>query len=80
MIEALIRVPRNDFRGAVEPADQLARDVTAIRGFTAEVVESPLDLSPKQGLQGRLEEKDDSGSSMDLRFVMRVVHDRGAPG
>jgi hypothetical protein len=79
LIEALVRVPQNDFRGAVETVERLARDVSAIRGFTAEVVESPVDTNPQLGLQGKYGDKPGS-DTMDLHFVMRVVHDRGAPG
>jgi hypothetical protein len=78
LIDALVRVPRNDFRGAVETVDKLAQDVSAIRGFTAEVVESPVDLNPKQGLLGKFDEKA-GPDSMDLHFVIRIVHDRGPP-
>lgn len=78
LIEALVRVPRNDFRAAVETVEKLAQDVGAIRGFNAEIVESPVDLNPRQGLQGKFDEK--SGpDAMELRFVMRIVHDRGPP-
>jgi hypothetical protein len=78
LIDALVRVPRNDFRGAVETVDKLAQDVNAIRGFTAEVVESPVDLNPKQGLLGKFDEKA-GPESMELHFVMRIVRDRGPP-
>jgi hypothetical protein len=78
VLEGTIRVGRNDFRGAVQEIERLARDVRTIRGFTAEVLESPLDLSPKQGLQARYERNETD--AMDLRFVLRIVHDRGAPG
>jgi hypothetical protein len=79
LIEAQVRVQRNDFRAAVETVDQLARDVSAIRGFSAEVVESPVDLNPRQGLQGKFDDTAAAGM-MDLHFVMRITHDRGAPG
>ena len=59
--------------------DNLTFDGSSIRGFTAEVVESPLDLNPKQGLQGRYAEKAED-DTMDLHFILRIVHDRGAPG
>jgi hypothetical protein len=79
LFEAFVRVPRNDFRGAVETVEQLARDLRAIRGFSADVVDSPVELSPRLGLQGKFEEKPGT-EAMDLHFVMRVVRDRGATG
>jgi hypothetical protein len=79
LLEAFVRVPRNDFRGAVETVDQLARDIAAIRGFSADVVDSPVELSTRLGLQGKFDEKA-GAEAMDLHFVMRVVRDRGAAG
>jgi len=79
LFEAFVRVPRNDFRGAVETVEQLARDIAAIRGFSADVVDSPVELSTRLGLQAKFDEKP-SSETMDLHFVMRVVRDRGAAG
>lgn len=76
VLEGTIRVGRDDFRGAVDAVERLAQDIDAIRGFSASVLESPLDTSPKLGLQGRYDQK--QGDTMDLHFVLRIVRERGA--
>ena len=52
--------------------------MATIRGFSADILESPLDLSPRQSLQARYERVD--ADTMDLHFVLRIVHDRSQPG
>ncbi len=75
LIEATVRVGRDDFRGALETVEKLASEIGYARGFTAEILESPLDVRPNLALEARYGEKD--SDSMDLRFVLRIVHDRG---
>lgn len=72
MIEGTLRVGANDFRGALAEVEKLAADISQVSGYQAEVVEGPLDLSPKQQLQGRLTER--TAPTMETRFVLRVVH------
>ncbi len=74
LIEGLLRVPANDFRGALAEVEKLADDIGRIPGFRATVVEEPLDTSPKQQLQGKLTDR--SSSTMDTRFVLRVVREK----
>jgi hypothetical protein len=76
LLEATVRVGRDDFRAAVEAVETLARQISSVRSFKAEVVESPLDVRSSYGLQGRYQQK--QSDSMDLRFVLRVVRDHGA--
>ncbi|MGE5094037.1 MAG: hypothetical protein ACM3SO_02805 [Betaproteobacteria bacterium] len=78
LLEGTVRVGRNDFRGAVEAVERLAKDIERVRGFSASVVESPLDASPKRGLQARYDRKE--AETMELHFVLRVVRDRGSAG
>ncbi|HET9651615.1 MAG TPA: hypothetical protein VFP36_05465, partial [Usitatibacter sp.] len=78
LLEGTVRVGRNDFRGAVQAVERLAHDIEAIHGFSASIVESPLDANPKLGLQARYDEK--PVDTMELRFVLRVVRDRGSAG
>ena len=73
-IEAVVSVPQNDFRGAVETVERLAADIGRLRGFKAEVVESPLDERPTVVLQGRHGERDPA--EMETRFLLRVVRTR----
>src|SRR5947209_18339584 len=57
LVEGTLRVPSNDFRGALAEVEKLAADIGRLEGFRADVVEGPLDESPTQQLQGRLTEK-----------------------
>jgi hypothetical protein len=77
MIEATVRVSANDFRGATAEVEKLAADIGRLEGFHADVIESPLDTSPSAALQGRQSEREPS--SMEPRFLLRVVRERVAP-
>ena len=74
MFEGTVRVAAHDYRGAVQEIQKLADDITALPGFRADVVESPLDVRPTLALQGRHAERDPP--SIETRFVLRVVHER----
>jgi len=74
MMEATVRVANNDFRGAMTEVERLAADIGRLEGFRAEVVESPLDMSPSLALQGRHAERE--SASMQPRFVLRIVRER----
>ena len=73
-VEATLRVPQNDFRGALERVERLAADISRVDGMQAEILESPLDVSSGAGLQGRLAEK--QAGQMETRFVLRIVRER----
>ncbi|HEX7607068.1 MAG TPA: hypothetical protein VF348_10190, partial [Usitatibacter sp.] len=77
LIEATVRVSTNDFRGAMAEVEKLAADIGRVEGFRAEVMESPLDTNPSIALQGRHAEGEPS--SMEPRFVLRVMRDRQGP-
>jgi hypothetical protein len=74
LVEGALRVPANDFRGAMVEVEKLAADISALPGYRAEVMEGPLDVSPNQQLQGRLTEK--SAPTMDTRFLLRITRER----
>ncbi len=76
LLEATVRVGTNDFRGALERVEQLAEAIGRIPGYTAEVAASPLDVRSSLEIQGRHDEKE--SPTMEPRFVVRVVRDRGA--
>jgi hypothetical protein len=76
LLEGTVHVANNDFRGALAEVERLAADIGQLPGFTADVVESPLDTSPKIALQGRYPEHD--APSMDGHFQLRVMRE-GAP-
>jgi hypothetical protein len=77
VIEATVRVPTNDFRGALAEVERLAADIGRVEGFRADVMEGPLDTSPSAALQGRHAAAEPS--SMEPRFVLRVVRERQGP-
>ncbi|HEY4998204.1 MAG TPA: hypothetical protein VII36_03630 [Usitatibacter sp.] len=73
VIEATVRVPMYDFRGAMAEVDKLTADIGRA-GFQAEVIESPLDTRPSLALQARYAEREPS--FMEPRFVLRVMRER----
>jgi hypothetical protein len=77
LFEGSLRVPANDFRGALAEVEKLAADIARLQGFQADVVEGPLDVSPTQQIQGRLTER--TAATMETRFVLRVVRAKDAP-
>jgi hypothetical protein len=74
LVEALVTSPSQDFRGAIAEVERLAEDIRRIRGYRADVVESPLDLRSSLQLQGRNAEREPA--TMDARFVLRIVRTR----
>lgn len=76
LLEATVKVAADDFRGAIAQAQRLADDLGKLPGVAADVVDSPLDVRSNLQLQGRLEPQ--QPSTMEARFVLRVVRDRGA--
>ena len=70
-VEGTVRVAQNDFRAAIEEVESLAADISRLPGFSAEVVESPLDLRPSLALQGRHAQPEPA--TMEPRFVLRIV-------
>ena len=76
LIEGTVRVSANDYRGALAAVQALADSISGIPGYTADVIDSPLDTRSSLAIQGRHGERDPS--TMEPRFVLRVVRDRGA--
>jgi hypothetical protein len=74
LVEATVRVASNDFRGATSEVERLAADIGKVAGFHADVVESPLDVNPSLGLQGRLADREPA--VMEPRFVLRIVREK----
>lgn len=74
LVEATVRVGANDFRGALDEARGLAEEIARLPGFTADVVESPLDVRSSLQLQGRHNRSDPA--TMEPRFVLRIVRER----
>ena len=78
MVDGTVRVAQNDFRAALEEVERLAADISRQPGYSADVVESPLDVRPSIALQGR--HATPEPATMEPRFVLRVVRDRGSAG
>ena len=76
LLEATVRVPNNDFRGARAQVERLVNDIGQIEGFSADVTDSPLDTSPTLELSAHLQDHD--SKMMDSRFVLRIVRERGS--
>jgi hypothetical protein len=74
LVEGTVRVPGNDFRGALDSVEKLAADLGKLPGTRADVMESPLDLRSSAEIQGRHSESDPP--EMTPRFVVRVVRER----
>lgn len=74
LVEATLRRPSEDFRGAIGEAQKLADEISRLPGMRAEVVESPLDVRSTLQLQGRHETGQEP--DMEARFVLRVTRDR----
>ncbi|MGZ5083491.1 MAG: hypothetical protein ACXWHA_08995 [Usitatibacter sp.] len=73
VMEATVRVPANDFRGAMSEVERLAAEIGAIPGFSADVMESPLDTNTSVGLQGRHSEHEPA--YMEPRFTLRIMRE-----
>lgn len=74
LVEATVRVPNHDFRGALDQVERLAADIGRLPGFRADVLESPLDVRSTLQIQGRHGEKEPA--VMEPRFVLRIVRER----
>ncbi len=75
LVEATVREPTNDFRDALDTVTRLAGEISTLPGTTADVVDSPLDVRSSVQIQGHHEENEPS--TMELRFVLRIVRDHG---
>ena len=76
LLEASVRVGANDFRGAIDRAQQVSEAIGKLPGYRCEVLESPLDVRSNIAIQGR--QSNAEPSMMDTRFVLRVLRQRGA--
>jgi hypothetical protein len=76
LLEATVRVPNNDFRGARTQVEHLANDISQVEGFRVDVVDSPLDTSPTLELTGHLQDHDPK--TMESRFMLRIVRERSS--
>jgi len=71
LVEAAISVPSHDFRSALAEVERLAEDIRRVKGYEAQLVQSPLDVRPSLVLQGRHAERE--AQSMEARFVLRIL-------
>jgi len=73
LVEGTVRVPSNDFRGALDAVQGVAKDLSALPQTHADVVASPLDTRPSVEIKGV--QSTDEPATMEPRFVLRVVRD-----
>lgn len=73
VLEGTVRVPINDFRGALDAIERLAADLSAMPGTRAGILESPLDLRTTAEIRGRHEGAEPD--TMEPHFMLRVVRD-----
>ncbi len=74
MLEATVRIEGLGFRDALAQVQSLAEDIGRLEGYGATIVDSPLDVSPKGGLQGKFDER--SPAQSEARFSLRVTRTR----
>lgn len=77
LLEASVRVLGGDYRGAVSEAETFANSLAAMPGYSAELVESPLDTRPALTVQGKILEREPA--SGELRFVVRIARAGRSP-
>ncbi len=70
LLEAVVNVEGTDFRKALGEVQGFVDEVGRIPGFRSSLVDSPLDITPKVGIQGRLAER--IPASSQARFTLRV--------
>jgi hypothetical protein len=70
LLEAVVTVQGTDFRRAIGEVQGFVEEVGRIPGFRSALVDSPLDITPKVGIQGRLGENIPAASQ--ARFTLRV--------
>jgi hypothetical protein len=71
LFEAVIQVRGSDFRPAIIEIERLIRDLGKMPGYSADLVDPPLDITTGVGIQGRLESNPDVTS--EVRFTFRVT-------
>lgn len=73
LVDGTVRVANNDFRAALDDVNRIAKELEAMPGTHAEVVQSPLDTRSSVQIQGRHDSAEPD--TMQPRFVLRVVRD-----
>ncbi|HRE13506.1 MAG TPA: hypothetical protein PLD37_04845 [Usitatibacteraceae bacterium] len=71
LLEAIVRVDGNGLRAALDEVESLVAEIGKLPGYRATIVEAPLDISSKAGIQGRLGEKPPAESL--ARFTVKVT-------
>ncbi len=67
----IVRVEGNGLRAALDEVESLVAEIGKLPGYRASIVEAPLDISSKAGIQGRLGEKPPAESL--ARFTVKVT-------
>jgi hypothetical protein len=71
LIEARVQVEGLGFRQAIAQVEGLIADIGKLEGYRAGIVDSPLDITPRVAVQGKLGERDPGPS--EARFSFKVT-------
>jgi hypothetical protein len=71
MVEGTVKIEGLGFRDALAQVEKLVGDIGRLKGYTASIVDSPLDVSPTRGIQGKFDAF--SPGTSDARFSLRVT-------
>jgi len=71
VLEGTVKMEGLGFRDANAQVQRLADDIGRLEGYTAAIVESPLDVNPKGGIQGKFDSREPGAS--DARFSLRIA-------
>jgi hypothetical protein len=75
LLEAVVTVDGTDFRTAIAEVRGFIEGIGAIPGYRADLVDSPLDITPRVAIQGQLGERVPAKSQ--ARFTVRVSRKAG---
>ena len=70
ILEAMVTVEGVDYRSAIAAVEGFLAAIRAIPGYHAEIVDSPLDITPRSGIQGKSGEHPPPSSQ--ARFSVKV--------
>ncbi|MDH5264220.1 MAG: hypothetical protein OEX21_05660 [Betaproteobacteria bacterium] len=71
ILEATVRVDGLEFRKAIAQVEGLIADIGKLEGYRAGIVDSPLDITPRVAVQGKIGESDPGPS--EARFSFKVT-------
>ncbi|MCW5592778.1 MAG: hypothetical protein KIS74_11820 [Burkholderiales bacterium] len=70
VLEAMVNVEGVDYRSALAVVEGFVADIGKLPGYRADILDSPLDITPRSAIQGR--STDQPGGSSQARFSVKV--------